>query len=244
MPIADDVNKMLTSAGLAAAGNLKQNVDALCKMTGVNFTSMKDTVATLSEVLDWASEAVPKLNEEAGLDSTGKLGDDVDALAEAVGVDEGKFYVQLRELCTSMGVESEKMQHGSALFMKPDFWPTDAGPKPKVVDAPCVCKKGVEECRNCNAKEHPCVCKMVLCTAVDQPMSVCKAKIHECLCDHSFQMQFAGKPAMYPKFTDIYGNGIYFGSVTGAPHLCRQHNGVIDVTDDEPKKKKAKKERK
>jgi hypothetical protein len=242
MPIADDVNKMLTSAGLAAAGNLKQNVDALCKMTGVNFTSMKDTVATLSEVLDWASEAVPKLNEEAGLDSTGKLGDDVDALAEAVGVDEGKFYVQLRELCTSMGVESEKMELGSALFMKQNFWPTDAGPKPKVVDAPCVCGEGVEECRGCKAKVHPCVCKKILCKAVDQPLHLCKAKIHECLCGHQFKMQFSRSPANYPDFGSY--QGVYSGYVRGAPHLCLQHPDTIDVTDDEPKKKKAKKERK
>ena len=243
MPIADDVNKMLTSAGLAAAGNLKQNVDALCKMTGVSFTSMKDTVATLSEVLDWASEAVPKLNEEAGLDSTGKLGDDVDALAEAVGVDEGKFYVQLRELCTSMGVESEKMQLGSALFMKPDFWPTDAGPKPKVIEAPCVCEKGVEECRGCKAKVHPCVCKTILCKAVDQPLHLCKASVHECLCTHHFRATWTQEPdlACYVTQDHTYK---WKGNVEGAPNLCRQHNGVIDVTDDEPKKKKAKKERK
>ena len=241
MPIADDVNKMLTSAGLATAGNLKQNVDALCKMTGVGFTSMKDTVATLSEVLDWASEAVPKLNEEAGLDATGKLGDDVDALVEAVGVDEGKFYVQLRDLCTSMGVESEKL----AALQKRDFWPAAQGAKPKVVDAPCVCKKGLEQCRGCKAKVHPCVCKTVLCTAVDQPMNFCKAEIHECLCEDSFSMRFSKSPANYPNYH--IGGGIYCGSVTGAPHLCRQHSapsGVIDVTDDEPKKKKAKKERK
>lgn len=244
MPIAEDVNKMLTSAGLAAAGNLKQNVDALCKMTGVNFTSMKDTVATLSEVLDWASEAVPKLNEEAGLDSTGKLGDDVDALAEAVGVDEGKFYVQLRELCTSMGVESEKMQHGSALFMKQNFWPADAKPKTAVIEAPCVCEKGVEQCRGCKAKVHPCVCKTILCGAVDQPLNLCKAKIHECLCGHSFQMHFSRSPANYPSFSYGKSSGTYFGYVQGTPHLCLQHPDTIDVTDDEPKKKKAKKERK
>ena len=71
------------------------------------------------------------------------------------------------------------------------------------------------------------VCATVLCTAVGQPVNYCKAKIHECLCTERFF--FAGDWK------------------SGMPHLCRQHSapsGVIDVTDDEPKKKKAKKERK
>ena len=105
MPIADDVNKMLTSAGLATAGNLKQNVDALCKMTGVGFTSMKDTVATLSEVLDWAAEAVPKLNEEAGLDSTGKkVG--VAALEDKIIYDWHDYLVVCMDFYLALGARS------------------------------------------------------------------------------------------------------------------------------------------
>ena len=49
------------------------DVDALCEATNVPFTQMEDTLNTLSAICDLATEAVPKLLEEVGVDATGKL---------------------------------------------------------------------------------------------------------------------------------------------------------------------------
>ena len=236
MPFADDVQKLLALAGVPAAGTLKKNVDALCEMTGVPFSSIKETAATLDLVLAWASEVVPKVLAEAGLDTTGSMGKDVAALREAVGVDPSKFCLELRELCVSVGVESKQLQPGSPLANH-SLWYVPPKPKaPPVVEAPCVCDKGVDQCKECKAIDHPCVCARVLCRAVDMPVSLCKAKVHACLCSTQFlEVTFSHNPriaAVRPS-----GHNCYKGRLDGAPWLCRQHDGTA-----EPPKKKVKTE--
>ena len=75
---------MCTKLGLASTGKLKPDVDALCEATELPFTQIKETVDALSSLCDFATEVVPKLCEDSGVEATGKLGDDVATLVEAL----------------------------------------------------------------------------------------------------------------------------------------------------------------
>eukprot|EP00629_Pelagomonadales_sp_RCC1024_P006838 CAMPEP_0119272064 /NCGR_PEP_ID=MMETSP1329-20130426/8393_1 /TAXON_ID=114041 /ORGANISM="Genus nov. species nov., Strain RCC1024" /LENGTH=242 /DNA_ID=CAMNT_0007272117 /DNA_START=234 /DNA_END=962 /DNA_ORIENTATION=+ len=238
MPLNDDVKNLLTTTGVAAAGTLKENVDALCTATGIPFSSMKDTVDALKLLIAWSSEVMPKIVDEVGLEATGKLTEDVKAMRKEMGVAESKLYLELGELCDSLGVTSEKKLPLMRRFPAPKV--TTA----KVVEAPCVCTKGTEACRDCHAKEHPCVCER-LCDSIDQPVIYCKAKVHECICEHRFEATFSFDPGIEGVKPCSYTHKIQ-GYIYGAK-VCRQHN-VIDVDDSDddevkPAKKKVKKER-
>ena len=252
--LKDKVASITKAFGLASKGSLRQDVDELCKATDVTFTTMKETVDALSCVCEFANEVVPKLCEDAGVDATGKLGDDVATLKTEIGVEATKFPLALKELAESMGIDvkPDKLQK----LMQLPCCKEAATKKPaeKQIDAPCVCAKGVEECRNCKAKEHPCVCKSLLLEAIDQPVALCKATKHACLCTSRFDGKYSANPGHGAKLTmnsdfSTPGYGTYCNlpwnlSSEGAPHLCRQHNDddVIEIDDDEdvkPAKKKS-----
>ena len=251
--LKDKVASITKAFGLPDKGSLRQNVDELCKATDVTFTTMKETVDALSCVCEFANEVVPKLCEDAGVDATGKLGDDVATLKTEIGVEATKFPLALKELAESMGIDvkPDKLQK---LMQLPCCKEAAKTPTVKKIDAPCVCEKGVEECRNCKAKEHPCVCKSLLLKAVDQPVALCKAKVHECLCSGRFDGKYSYDPGHGAKMTHNYeyntpGYGTYCLlpwnlQSEGAPHICRQHNDddVIEIDDEEdvkPAKKKS-----
>ena len=251
--LKDKVASITKAFGLPDKGSLRQNVDELCKATDVTFTTMKETVDALSCVCEFANEVVPKLCEDAGVDATGKLGDDVATLKTEIGVEATKFPLALKELAESMGIDvkPDKLQK----LMQLPCCKEAATKKPaeKQIDAPCVCAKGVEECRNCKAKEHPCVCKSLLLEAIDQPVALCKATKHACLCTSRFDGKYSANPGHGAKLTmnsdfSTPGYGTYCNlpwnlSSEGAPHLCRQHNDddVIEIDDDEEDVKPAKK---
>ena len=251
--LKDKVASITKAFGLPDKGSLRQNVDELCKATDVTFTIMKETVDALTSVCEFAKEVVLKLCEDAGVDATGKLGDDVATLKTEIGVEATKFPLALKELAESMGVDvkPDKLQK---LMQLPCCKEAAKTPTVKKIDAPCVCAKGVEECRNCKAKEHPCVCKSLLLKAVDQPVALCKAKVHECLCSGRFDGKYSYDPGHGAKMTHNYeyntpGYGTYCLlpwnlQSEGAPHICRQHNDddVIEIDDEEdvkPAKKKS-----
>ena len=111
-----------------------------------------------------------------------------------------------------------------------------------------MCAKGVEECRDCKAKEHPCVCKSLLITAIDQPVDLCKAKVHECLCDYHHQGVYSYDPGHNATGTYSSRNGHSNNAPwrvwwQGAPKICRQHNDddVIEIDDEFEDVKPAKK---
>ena len=252
--LKDKVASITTAFGLTSKGSLRQDVDELCKATDVTFSTMKETVDALTSVCEFANEVVPKLCEDAGVEATGKLGDDVATLKTEIGVEATKFPLALKELAESMGVDvkPDKLQK---LMQLPCCKEAAKTPTVKKIDAPCVCEKGVEECRNCKAKEHPCVCKSLLLKAVDQPVALCKAKVHECLCSGRFNGIYSTNPGHGAKLTmnSEYGTpgyGTYCNlpwnlQSQGAPHLCRQHNDddVIEIDDEfedvKPAKKKS-----
>ena len=75
-------------------------------------------------------------------------------------------------------------------------------------------------------------------------MNLCKAKIHECLCLERVNVVYTHDPRILG--VTVCYDGKYSGWLSGVPSLCRQHSGkkVVDVdSDDEPKKKRVKKER-
>ena len=250
--LKDKVASITKAFGLSSKGSLRQDVDELCKATDVTFTTMKETVDALSCVCEFANEVVPKLCEDAGVDATGKLGDDVATLKTEIGVEATKFPLALKELAESMGVDikPDKLQK---LMQLPCCKEAAKTPTVKKIDAPCVCEKGVEECRNCKAKEHPCVCKSLLLEAIDQPVALCKATKHACLCTSRFDGKYSANPGHGAKLTmnsdfSTPGYGTYCNlpwnlSSEGAPHLCRQHNDddVIEIDDEEEDVKPAKK---
>ena len=244
--LKDKVASITKAFGLASKGSLRQDVDELCKATDVTFTTMKETVDALSCVCEFANEVVPKLCEDAGVDATGKLGDDVATLKTEIGVEATKFPLALKELAESMGVDvkPDKLQK---LMQLPCCKEAAKTPTVKKIDAPCVCAKGVEECRDCKAKEHPCVRKSVLLAALDQPMHLCKAKVHECLCTASSNLTYSSDPGNGASVENMHGGVIWRNySVRGAPACCRQHandDDVIEIDDEDvkPKKKKSRK---
>ena len=89
--LKDKVASITKAFGLSSKGSLRQDVDELCKATDVTFTTMKETVDALTSVCEFANEVVPKLCEDAGVDATGKLGDDVATLKTEIGVEATKF---------------------------------------------------------------------------------------------------------------------------------------------------------
>ena len=252
--LKDKVASITKAFGLTSKGSLRQDVDELCKATDVTFTTMKETVDALTSVCEFANEVVPKLCEDAGVDATGKLGDDVATLKTEIGVEATKFPLALKELAESMGVDvkPDKLQK---LMQLPCCKEAAKTPTVKKIDAPCVCAKGVEECRDCKAKEHPCVCKSLLLEAIDQPVALCKATKHACLCTSRFDGKYSANPGHGAKLTmnsdfSTPGYGTYCNlpwnlSSEGAPHLCRQHNDddVIEIDDEfedvKPAKKKS-----
>ena len=250
MTVKDDVDKMIKEFGLASKDGIRADIDELCKATDVTFTTMKETVDALSCVCEFANEVVPKLCEDAGVEFTDKLGDDVATLKTEIGVEATKFPLALKELAESMGVDvkPDKLQK---LMQLPCCKEAAKTPTAKQIDAPCVCAKGVEECRDCKAKEHPCVCKSVLLLALDQPVHLCKAKVHECLCTETHQAVYSSDPGNGASVENMYGGVIWRNySVRGAPACCRQHakdgddDDVIDLANDEDVKPKKKKSRK
>ena len=252
--LKDKVASITKAFGLSSKGSLKTDVDELCKATDVTFTTMKETVDALACVCEFANEVVPKLCEDSGVEATGKLGDDVATLCKEIGVDQDdlKFPMALNALVESMGIDV-KPNTLMKLVQLPMFAEAQKKPAVKKIDAPCVCEKGVEECRNCKAKEHPCVCKSLLLKAIDQPVALCKAKVHECLCSGRFNGIYSTNPGHGAKLTynSEYGTPGYGKhsilpwnlQSEGAPHLCRQHNDddVIEIDDDEEDVKPAKK---
>ena len=224
-----------------STGKLKVDVDALCEATNVPFTQMKDTLNTLSAICDLATEAVPKLCEEVGVDATGKLVDDVKKLCTEVGVDQTKFPLALKELVESMGVDIKpaKLQN----FLQTPVVAAAASKQTKfktakIIDVPCTCDQGIDACRNCKADDHPCVCKSILISCEDQPLQLCKAKVHDCLC----RVRFDGIFSKNPRISGIeYGYHGYTGRTTGAAAgICRQHNKTENgrVNTETPAKKK------
>ena len=101
-------------------------------------------------------------------------------------------------------------------------------------------------------KEHPCVCKSLLITAIDQPVDLCKAKVHECLCDYRHQGNYSYNPGHNASGT--YRNGHHNNAPwtvwwQGAPKICRQHNeesddDVVDLSEEDVKPAKKKSRRK
>ena len=247
--LKDKVASITKAFGLSSKGSLRQDVDELCKATDVTFTTMKETVDALTSVCEFANEVVPKLCEDAGVDATGKLGDDVATLKTEIGVEATKFPLALKELAESMGVDvkPDKLQK---LMQLPMFAEARKEPDVKKVDAPCVCKNGLHQLMDCKAKSHPCVCKKICLTACDQPMSYCKAKVHECVCTYKIRATYSSDPGIENVTSDSYDNYKYKGWVNGFPSICRQHNNndesdddVVDLSEEDvkPKKKKSRK---
>ena len=72
----------------------------------------------------------------------------------------------------------------------------------------------------------------------DQPLQLCKAKVHDCLCRVSFYGIFSKNPRI-SGVDDCYR--CYKGTTTGgAAGICRQHNGTKNgrVNAETPAKKK------
>ena len=248
--LKDKVASITKAFGLSSKGSLRQDVDELCKATDVTFTTMKETVDALTSVCEFANEVVPKLCEDAGVDATGKLGDDVATLKTEIGVEATKFPLALKELAESMGVDvkPDKLQK---LMQLPMFAEARKEPDVKKVDAPCVCKNGLHQLMDCKAKSHPCVCKKICLTACDQPMSYCKAKVHECVCTYKIRATYSSDPGIENVTSDSYDNYKYKGWVNGFPSICRQHNNndesdddVVDLSEEDIKPKKKKSRRK
>ena len=177
------------------------------------------------------------------MDASGKLAADVTMLSKTCSVEATKFPLAVKELADSMQIQYADiytvMQQVPMLL--------NAANAPKKIEAPCVCAKGVEQCRDCKAKEHPCVCKSVLLLALDQPVHLCKAKVHECLCTETHQAVYSSDPGNGASVENMYGGVIWRNySVRGAPACCRQHandDDVIEIDDEDvkPKKKKSRK---
>ena len=248
--LKDKVASITKAFGLSSKGSLRQDVDELCKATDVTFTTMKETVDALTSVCEFANEVVPKLCEDAGVDATGKLGDDVATLKTEIGVEATKFPLALKELAESMGVDvkPDKLQK---LMQLPMFAEARKEPDVKKVDAPCVCKNGLHQLMDCKAKSHPCVCKDICLKAIDQPMSYCKAKVHECVCTYKIRATYSSDPGIENVTSDSYDNYKYKGWVNGFPSICRQHNNndesdddVVDLSEEDIKPKKKKSRRK
>jgi antitoxin component of RelBE/YafQ-DinJ toxin-antitoxin module len=225
LSLKDRAADICAKLGLTSTGKLKVDVDALCEATNVPFTQMKDTLNTLSAICDLATEAVPKLCEEVGVDATGKLVDDVKKLCTEVGVDQTKFPLALKELVESMGVDIKpaKLQN----FLQTPVVAAAASKQTKfktakIIDVPCTCDQGIDACRNCKADDHPCVCKSILIECQDQPLQLCKAKVHDCLCRVRFDGIFSKNPRI-SGVEECYRG--YRGRTTGAAAgICRQHN--------------------
>ena len=187
LSLKDRAADMCTKLGLASTGKLKPDVDALCEATELPFTQIKETVDALSSLCDFATEVVPKLCGDVGIEATGKLVDDVKTLCSETGIEQAKFPLALKELVESMGVDVKpaKMQNFLSIPMLAEAEKKQNKKSqfkaPKVVDIPCTCDLGVEGCKTCRADDHPCVCSSVLIHCTDQPMKYCKAKTHECL---------------------------------------------------------------
>ena len=247
MTVKDDVDKMITQFGLASKGGIRADIDELCKATDIPFTGIGATVAALKAITKFAGDIVPKICKELGVDASGKLAADVTMLSKTCSVEATKFPLAVKELADSMQIQYADiytvMQQVPMLL--------NAANAPKKIEAPCVCAKGVEQCRDCKAKEHPCVCKSVLLLALDQPVHLCKAKVHECLCTETHQAVYSSDPGNGASVENMYGGVIWRNySVRGAPACCRQHakdgddDDVIDLANDEDVKPKKKKSRK
>ena len=242
LSLKDRAADMCTKLGLTSTGKLKPDVDALCEATELPFTQIKETVDALSSLCDFATEVVPKLCGDVGVEATGKLVDDVKTLCSETGVEQTKFPLALKELVESMGVDVKpaKMQNFLSIPMLAEAEKKKTKPKkfqsPKVIDVPCTCDLGVEGCRNCKADEHPCVCSSVLINCVDQPVKLCKAEIHECLCRFNFSGMWSTMPEGITTAMQPHQPFAYVGWTTGsAVGICRQHI----PESDEPKKKKS-----
>jgi hypothetical protein len=247
MTVKEDVDKMMTQFGLASKAGIRADIDELCKATDIPFTGIGATVAALKAITKFAGDIVPKICKELGVDASGKLAADVTMLGKTCSVEATKFPLAVKELADSMQIQYADiytvMQQVPMLL--------NAANAPKKVEAPCVCAKGVEQCRDCKAKEHPCVCKSVLLSALDQPMHLCKAKVHECVCTARVNLQYSSDPGNGASFINTYGGGTWAKNhVQGAPACCRQHakdgddDDVIDLANEEDVKPKKKKSRK
>ena len=109
----------------------------------------------------------------------------------------------------------------------------------KIIDVPCTCDQGIDACRNCKADDHPCVCKSILISCEDQPLQLCKAKVHDCLCRVRFDGIFSKNPRVSGVKEDYSCK--YIGRTTGAAcGICRQHNKTENgrVQTETPAKKK------
>ena len=109
----------------------------------------------------------------------------------------------------------------------------------KIIDVPCTCDQGIDACRNCKADDHPCVCKSILIECQDQPLQLCKAKVHDCLCRVRFDGIFSKNPRVSGVKEDYSCK--YIGRTTGAAcGICRQHNKTENgrVQTETPAKKK------
>ena len=249
MTVKDDVDKMMTQFGLASKDGIRADIDELCKATDIPFTGIGATVAALKAITKFAGDIVPKICKELGVDASGKLAADVTMLSKTCSVEATKFPLAVKELADSMQIQYADiytvMQQVPMLL--------NAANAPKKIEAPCVCAKGVEQCRDCKAKEHPCVCKSVLLLALDQPVHLCKAKVHECLCTethHPPSSLFIGPRKRGERRKHVWRSHLRNYSVRGAPACCRQHakdgddDDVIDLANDEDVKPKKKKSRK
>ena len=108
----------------------------------------------------------------------------------------------------------------------------------KIIDVPCTCDQGIDACRNCKADDHPCVCKSILISCKDQPLQLCKAKVHDCLCRVKFYGIFSKNPRI-SGIEECYRS--YRGKTTGAAcGICRQHNRTKNgrVNAETPAKKR------
>ena len=97
-------------------------------------------------------------------------------LCKETGVDQAKFPLALKALVESMGVDV-KPNTLMKLVQLPMLAEAQEEPEVKKVDAAVRLQKRTAPVNACKAKSHPCVCKDSVLTAVDQPMSYCKAKV-------------------------------------------------------------------
>ena len=242
MTVKEDIEKMMAQFGLEANGGAKADLDELCKATDVPFTGFAGTVAALKALTKFAGDVVPKIGKDLGVDASGKLGADVTMLCKECAVEATKFPLAVKELADSMQIQYADLhtllQHLPML--------ASAANAPKKIEAPCVCAKGVDECRDCHATEHPCVCLSLLLLAVDQPMHLCKAKVHTCLCTAAHNSIFSSDPGNGATYQEYQRPRNWSKYCSGAPACCRQHNDDDDVIaladeDVKPKKKKPRK---
>ena len=143
---------MMTQFGLASKAGIRADIDELCKATDIPHGHRRHRRGAQGHH-QVRRRHRPPICKELGVDASGKLAADVTMLSKTCSVEATKFPLAVKELAE---LQIQYADIYAVMQQVPMF--LNAANAPKKIEAPCVCAKGAEQCRDCKAKEHPCVC--------------------------------------------------------------------------------------